>query len=78
MSSGIVRIRKGTRDEALFGAELQHFINQRSSTRYELTQIAPLASADPELLSEFTEAFSWDVDSREERLRETGSWLKTI
>jgi hypothetical protein len=32
-SSGIVRIRKGTRDEPLFGAELQHFINDRSSLR---------------------------------------------
>lgn len=73
MSSGIVRIRKGTRDEPLFGSELQHFINQRSSIRYELTQTKiPAESASPDLLIGFSEAFGWDTDNAQERLEEHG------
>ena len=73
MSSGIVRIRKGTRDEPLFGSELQHFINQRSSIRYELTQTKiPAESVSPELLIRFSEAFGWDTDNAQERLEEHG------
>lgn len=73
MSSGIVRIRKGTRDEPLFGSELQHFINQRSSTRYELTQTGvPFASVDESLLSEFEAAFAWGPDNVRDRLEEQG------
>jgi ATP-dependent DNA helicase RecG len=73
MSSGIVRIRKGTRDEPLFGSELQHFINQRSSIRYELTQTKVLLeSAKADLLAGFCEAFGWELENAHERLEEQG------
>jgi ATP-dependent DNA helicase RecG len=72
-SSGIVRIRKGTRDEPLFGSELQHFINQRSSTRYELTSTSvSIESADQDLLGAFAAAFGWEQDRIKERLAEQG------
>ncbi len=72
-SSGIVRVRKGTRDEPLFGSELQHFINGKSSTRYELTPTdLPVGSADPALLAIFSEAFGWDLANAKERLSEHG------
>jgi ATP-dependent DNA helicase RecG len=71
MSSGIVRLRKGTRDEPLFGSELQHFINERSATRYELTATSvPFSSADPKLVDEFANAFEWDEENVEARLAE--------
>ena len=60
MSSGIVRLRKGTRDEPLFGSELQQFINARSATRYELTPTpVSVKSADPELRDRLAVAFGW-------------------
>lgn len=71
-SSGIVRIRKGTRDEPLFGSDLQHFINQRSSTRYELTPIVDIDAVDPNLLSELAATFAWKPESQHERLAEWG------
>ncbi len=73
MSSGIVRVRKGTRDEPLFGAELQHFINQRSSLRFELTPTkTPVESANLELLSNLKEAFGWGDINLPDRLDENG------
>jgi ATP-dependent DNA helicase RecG len=68
-SSGIVRVRKGTRDEPLFGAELQRLINERSATRYELTSTGvPADPIDPELFAMLAEAFGWDEDHVRERL----------
>ena len=73
MSSGIVRIRKGTRDEPLFGSELQHFINEKSATRYELTPTDVSATAaSPQLLGAFSEAFGWDPQNAADRLTELG------
>jgi ATP-dependent DNA helicase RecG len=73
VSSGVVRVRKGTRDEPLFGAELQHFINARSATRYELTRTpVPVAAADSELLSTLSRAFRWGTENLLERLAEHG------
>ena len=73
MSSGIVRIRKGTRDEPLFGTELQQFINERSPRRYELTPTKiSLGSANPALSRALADAFAWDQESLEERLAESG------
>jgi ATP-dependent DNA helicase RecG len=73
MSNGVVRLRKGTRDEPLFGAELRQLLNERTSTRYELTATdIPLASADPTLLAAFSEAFAWGEANLDERLRENG------
>ena len=72
-SNGIVRIRKGTRDEALFGPELQHLVNERSATRYELTptQLA-VEEADPGQLEGLRKAFGWSEDSVDKRLSESG------
>ncbi len=73
MSSGIVRVRKGTRDEPLFGAELQQFINERSATRYELTPTKfPFSSASSTLSTALAAAFDWGQESIEERLIENG------
>lgn len=73
MSNGVVRIRKGTRDEPLFGAELQQFINSRSATRYELTPTQiPADSADPQLLQGLRDAFRWGAGDLTERLEEGG------
>ncbi len=73
MSSGIVRVRKGTRDEPLFGAELQHFLNDRSSSRYELTPTQlTIESADRELTTKFAETFGWEDERLPDRLSERG------
>ncbi len=72
-SSGIVRVRKGTRDEPLFGSELQQFINRRSTVRYELTPSKHgITDADADLLAAFAEAFTWDPAVLAERLTERG------
>lgn len=72
-SSGIVRIRKGTRDEALFGPELQHLVNERSATRYELTPTqSAVEEADAEQLEGFREAFGWSREFVADRLSEEG------
>lgn len=73
MSNGGVQVRKGTRDEPLFGSALQHFLNERSATRYELTPTSiPLESADPELVASLREAFGWSGENVAERLSESG------
>jgi ATP-dependent DNA helicase RecG len=72
-SSGVVRVRKGTRDEPLFGSELKRIVNERSANRYELTPTdVPVGSADPNLLAMLGEAFGWDGANLEERLAERG------
>lgn len=72
-SSGVVRIRKGTRDEPLFGTALQHLINERASQRYELTatQLSTDA-ADPRLRQNLQEKFGWAKDQVEQRLVDAG------
>jgi ATP-dependent DNA helicase RecG len=73
VSNGVVRVRKGTRDEALFGAELQHFINARAATRYELMPTRlPTETADPGLLDALASAFGWSGPDLDERLMENG------
>ena len=73
MSTGVVRVRKGTRDEPLFGSELQRFINERSATRYELTPTSlSIDSAKPDLLTGLGRAFGWEPENVVERLPEFG------
>ncbi len=58
-SSGVVRVRRGTRDDALFGADLVHFANERTSARYETTAItATLEDVSPSLRSEVGRALA--------------------
>jgi len=72
-SDGIVRVRKGTRDEALFGTELQQLLNSRSAHRYETTKTGVrVDDADPQLLGEFCRAFGWSDSHIPERLAESG------
>lgn len=72
-SSGVVRVRKGTRDEPLFGSALQHLINERATRRYELTPTElAIDAADAELLRGLQKGFGWGSDQVEERLVETG------
>jgi ATP-dependent DNA helicase RecG len=73
MSNGVVRIRKGTRDEPLFGSELQHLINERSSMRFELTPTKlAVQDADPGLLGTLADTFDWEDRNLAERLSERG------
>lgn len=71
--SGVVRMRKGTRDEPLFGSALQHLINERSARRYELTP-TPIGvdSIDPALLDAFLAAYGWSTENGSDRLTENG------
>jgi ATP-dependent DNA helicase RecG len=56
-SGGVVRVRRGTRDDPLFGGELVRFANERSITRYETTSVdTPLADASPQLRREIGRA----------------------
>ncbi|HET9163268.1 MAG TPA: ATP-binding protein [Solirubrobacterales bacterium] len=72
MSNGVVRVRKGTRDEPLFGSELRQFINERSSMRFELTRTKlGIEGADPELLDALADTFGWG-GNLEKRLSERG------
>jgi len=73
LSSGAVRVRKGARDEPLFGSELQQFINERSASRYELTPTSvSIGSANPELLAGLGKAFGWGAQTLPEQLVEHG------
>jgi ATP-dependent DNA helicase RecG len=60
-SGGVVRFRRGTHDDPLFGAELVRFANERSSSRYETTPLeVEISDAAPELRREVGRAFGWD------------------
>jgi ATP-dependent DNA helicase RecG len=72
-SKGVVKLRKGTLDEAAFGTELQHLINERAPRRFELS--ADLTSGDevdPESADRFRVAFGWTTSDFTERLVEHG------
>lgn len=73
-SNGRVLVRRGTRDDPLFGADLQRFINERSHVRFETTP-TPLgvSDADPELLAGLATGFGWTPDAdMSARLGENG------
>ncbi|MGH2874290.1 MAG: ATP-binding protein [Solirubrobacteraceae bacterium] len=60
-SAGVVRVRRGTRDAPLFGAELVRFANERTSARYELTALGvELDEAVTELRRDVGRAFGWE------------------
>lgn len=69
-SRGVVKVRRGTRDEPLFGLELVRFANERTASRYESTSIAAgLDDVDPALRTELAVALHWK-DATVDRLRE--------
>jgi ATP-dependent DNA helicase RecG len=73
-SNGRVLVRRGTRDVALFGAELREFLNERSLERYETTATrVPLSRAPKALVRGVAGAFGWaGPKSFPERLEERG------
>jgi ATP-dependent DNA helicase RecG len=72
-SSAAVKVRRGTRDEPLFGAELLRFISERSPKRYELNRTElSIDAADPERLAEIEAAFAWRRTEVRTRLEEHG------
>jgi ATP-dependent DNA helicase RecG len=69
-SSGVVRVRRGSRDDPLFGAELVRFANERTASRYESTPVdIRLDAVDPALRAELAKAMRWDRASAD-RLRD--------
>jgi len=72
-SSAVVKVRRGTRDEPLFGAELLRFVSERSTKRYELsrTELA-VDSVEPTRLAEIQNAFRWHHSEMRTRLEEQG------
>jgi len=73
-STGRVLVRLGTRDTALFGADLQRFLNEQSLEHFESTDTQiPLGAASKALVRRVAEAFQWtDSAAFPERLRECG------
>jgi ATP-dependent DNA helicase RecG len=72
-SNGRVLVRRGSRDDPLFGADLQRFINERAQSRFEttITEI-PIEGADAMPRARLAEAFGWADGALAERLEETG------
>jgi ATP-dependent DNA helicase RecG len=69
-SGGVVKVRRGTRDDPLFGAELVRFANERTATRYESTQVeVGLKAVDPVLRSTLAKVMRWER-AGVDRLRE--------
>lgn len=72
-SGAAVKVRRGTRDEPLFGAELERFISERSSKPYELNLTELQAdAADPERIAEIQAAFKWRQAEIRDRLEAHG------
>jgi ATP-dependent DNA helicase RecG len=72
-SRGVVRVRRGTRDDALFGAELRRFINERSAARFETTRAGGgVEAASAALGAELSDAFGWKRRNLIERLEDAG------
>jgi ATP-dependent DNA helicase RecG len=70
-SGGVIKVRRGSRDDPLFGAELVRFANERTASRYESTRVrAGLRSIDPKLRAGLARAMRWERASAD-RLRET-------
>lgn len=71
-SQGVTKIRRGTRDDTLFGAELVRFANERMATRYESTALRiGMSAIDSSLRAEVARAMRWRRTTLD-RLREVG------
>jgi ATP-dependent DNA helicase RecG len=74
-SDGRVLIRRSTRDEALFGSDLQQFLNARSLEHFESTDTGvPLSAAPRAAVRRVALAFKWSgpAAAYPERLEESG------
>lgn len=69
-SNGVVKVRRGSRDDPLFGGELVRFANERTASRYESTRVdAGLRSVDAALRADLAKAMRWERATAD-RLRE--------
>lgn len=69
-SGGVVKVRRGTRDDPLFGMELVRFANERTANRYETTSTSLAIDAiSAELRADVRDAYGWSRATTE-RLRE--------
>ena len=72
-SDGRLLVRRGASNRAVVGAELSRFIADRALRRFETTATeVDLAEADPDLLAEIAEAWSWGNERIPDRLEEHG------
>lgn len=71
-SKGVVKLRKGTSDEPIFGSELQRLVNERTPRRFELSPEPIPISSNPGLIQGFCAAFGWSTENQAERLSEHG------
>jgi ATP-dependent DNA helicase RecG len=72
-SNGRVLVRRGSRDDPLFGADLQRFINQRAHVRFEAAVLAQTATMpDAALVTRVAAAHAWGEVDLERRLEEAG------
>ena len=72
-AKAVIKVRKGSRDDSLFGAELQRFVSRRYAKRFELnpTELT-VADADPDRLAEVRAAFRWNGNDIGTRLEDRG------
>ncbi len=73
-SSGRVLVRKGTRNEPVFGAELRDLLNRRTLQRFEETDAdSEIELADASLLARLADAYGWSgAQTYASRLEEHG------
>jgi ATP-dependent DNA helicase RecG len=72
-SDGRTLVRRGGRNQALFGADLARFIQERTLRRFELTDTdLSLDAVEPELLIELRRAYDWPARGVQARLIERG------
>jgi hypothetical protein len=64
-SDGRALVRRGTRDDIAFGADLQRLINERSVTRFESTELeVPIEDVDPAALDRVRASLGWETVPR--------------
>lgn len=72
-SDGAVHVRKGARNETLFGLELNRFQRERAFENFEdAPSPSPFADADPELISRAAHAYGLDPDDIKRPFLERG------
>ncbi len=72
-SDGRLLVRRGASNQALMGPDLARFVTSRALRRFETsTTAASLEQADPDLLAELADAWSWSGTGVPDRLEEHG------
>ncbi|MCY4369276.1 MAG: putative DNA binding domain-containing protein [bacterium] len=77
-SNGRLLVRRGASNRAMVGAELSRFVADRALRHFETTATeVDLAEADPDLLAEMAEVWSWSPGGVPDRLEEHGFLERT-